>query len=59
MIEPRTSLKKTARLAGLFYLILGITSYYAIMYMPSHNVVKGDVAATTNNMLTHEVLFRS
>jgi hypothetical protein len=59
MIQQATSLKRTARLAGLLYLIMAITSFYAIMYVPSHILVKGDIAATTNNMLTHELLFRS
>lgn len=53
------SLRKTARLAGLLYLALGITGAYAIMYVPSQIIVRGDAAATANNLIANEFLFRS
>ncbi|MDP9229670.1 MAG: DUF4386 domain-containing protein [Bacteroidota bacterium] len=53
------SLKKTARLAGLLYFILGITGYYAIMYVPGKIIVRGDAVATANNILANEFLFRT
>ena len=40
------SLKKTARLAGLLYLIWVVTGIYGILYVPSHTLVRGDAAAT-------------
>ncbi|HWY36050.1 MAG TPA: DUF4386 domain-containing protein, partial [Nitrosopumilaceae archaeon] len=52
------SLKKNARLAGLWYLIWVITGIYGTIYIPSQIFVKGDIAATANNMLSHEFLFR-
>ena len=52
------SLKKTARLAGLLYVIMCIPTPYALMYVPSHILVDGDATATTRNMLVHEFLFR-
>ena len=54
-----TSLKKTARLAGLLYLILVITGVYGIMYIPSQIFVAGDSVATAQNMLSNELLFRT
>jgi hypothetical protein len=59
MEEKISSLKKTARLAGLLYLIVDITGFYSIMYVPSKTVVWGDAAATAHNMLAHEFLFRT
>ena len=51
--------KKTARIAGLLYLILAITGAYSIMYVPSQIIVRGDAAATANNLLANEFLFRT
>jgi len=54
-----SSLKKTARLAGFLYLIWVITGIYGMMYLPSKIIVKGDVVATANKILTNEFLFRT
>jgi hypothetical protein len=51
-------LKKTARLAGLLYVIMCIPSPFALIYIPSHIVIEGNGAATINNILAHEFLFR-
>jgi|SRR5579863_889894 len=59
MNENATSLKKTAKLAGLLYLIVDITGFYSIMYVPSKILVWGDAAATANNILANEFLFRT
>jgi hypothetical protein len=53
------SKQNTARLAGIFYLIIAITGFYGIMYVPSKIMVKGDAAATMNNLLANEFLFRT
>jgi hypothetical protein len=53
------SLKKTARLAGILYLVLGLTGFYAIIYVPKQIIVKGDANATVNNLLSHAFLFRT
>jgi Domain of unknown function (DUF4386) len=50
--------KKTARLAGLLYLILAILGSFSIMYVPSQIMVAGDATATANNILANEFLFR-
>src|SRR2546423_4658459 len=52
------SLKKTARLAGFLYVIMSIQAPIALLYVPSHIVVEDNPAATTNNIITHEFLFR-
>ena len=54
-----SSLKKTARIAGLWYLLLTITGAYSVIYVPSKIMVRGDAAATANNILAHELLFRT
>jgi hypothetical protein len=59
MEEKMPSIKKTARLAGLLYLIMILASVYSHMYVPSQLLVRGDAAATANNILTNEFLFRS
>ena len=53
------STKKTARIAGLLYLLLAITGAYSIIYIPSKIIVPGDVAATANKILANEFLFRT
>ena len=54
-----SSLKKTARIAGLCYLLLGIAGVYSIIYVPSKIMVRGDAVATANNILANEFLFRT
>lgn len=53
------TLKKTARFAGLMYLIVIITGVYIIMYLPSIISITGDAATVANNILSHEFLFRT
>ena len=53
------STKKTARLAGLLYLIWAITGVYGLIYVPSKIMVRGDAVATANNILANEFLFRT
>lgn len=59
MEDQIASLKKTARLAGLLYLIIVLASVYGHMYVPAQIFVMGDVQATANNILSKEILFRS
>ncbi|MBS1765488.1 MAG: DUF4386 domain-containing protein [Bacteroidetes bacterium] len=53
------SLRKTAKLAGLLYLILVITGVYSIMYVSSQIIVQGDAITTAKNILAKEFLFRT
>jgi hypothetical protein len=59
MDNTKSSLKKTARLAGFLYVIMGIAAAYGIMYVPSQVIVPGNAATTAHNILAHEFLFRA
>ena len=52
------STKKTARIAGLLYLINGVTGFFGIAYVPSKLIVSGNAATTASNILASERLFR-
>jgi hypothetical protein len=59
MQEVRTmSLKRTARIAGLWYLGFTLGPFY-LLYVPSKTVVHNDAAATAARVLSHETLYRS
>ncbi len=49
--------RKTARMAGLFYLIFILTTVLAT-YVRSRFIVSGDAAATANNIMGSELFFR-
>ena len=52
-----TSLKRTARIAGLWYLGFSLGPFY-LLYVPSQTVVRNDAAATAARVLGHETLYR-
>ena len=52
------SLRKTARVAGIFYLGMALTGVFGLMYVPSTLFVTGDAAATAVNIRGNEMLFR-
>jgi Domain of unknown function (DUF4386) len=52
------STKKTARIAGLLYLVNAITGFFGIVYVPGKLIVSGSATATANNILASEGLFR-
>ncbi len=43
-----SSTKKTARIAGLLYLVNGVTGFFSIIYIPNKLIVSGNAAATAN-----------
>ena len=53
-----SSIQKTARFAGVLYLIITIAAIVAHFYVPSNIIVPGDAAATANNIMNNETLFR-
>jgi hypothetical protein len=53
------SLKNTARLAGLLYLLWIITGLFGMFYVPSQINMRGDAATTAQNILSNEFLFRT
>jgi hypothetical protein len=52
-----TSVKRTARVAGLWYLGFTLGPFYLI-YVPSQTVVQNDAAATAARVLGHETIYR-
>lgn len=50
--------KRTARVAGLLYLLLTVTGFFSLMYVPGKLIVRGNAAATAANILASESLFR-
>ena len=48
-----TSVKRTARIAGLWYLGFTLGPFY-LLYVPSQTVVHNDAAATAARVLGHE-----
>lgn len=53
-----TSINKTARMAGLLYLVLALLSAFGLVYVPSLLIVPGDAATTAHNIVSSESLFR-
>src|SRR5450432_1567331 len=51
-------LKKAARIAGAIYLSMVVTGPFSLMYVPSKLIVRGNLAATANNILAHETMCR-
>lgn len=49
---------RTARLAGLLYLLVVLIAPYRLVYLPGTLFVDGNAAATIANIATHETLFR-
>ena len=47
-----------ARVAGSLYLIANIFAPFTLLYLPSRFIVRGDAAATANNVIASESLFR-
>jgi Domain of unknown function (DUF4386) len=54
-----TSTKRTARIAGVLYVLLALTGIFSLIYVPTTLVVFGDATATAENIRSSELLFRS
>ena len=52
------STKKTARIAGVLYLVNGMTGFFSIVYVPGKLFVSRNAAATAHNILASEKLLR-
>lgn len=52
------STKNAARVAGALYGLNGLTGFFSLQYVPGKLIVSGNAAATANNILAHEMLFR-
>src|SRR5574341_2017923 len=51
--SEEASLRKTARIAGFWYLLLGITAGFSWMYI-SKIIVSGNAALTANNIVSSQ-----
>ena len=49
---------KAARIAGAIYLSMIITGPFALIYVPNKLIMRGNAAATADNILAHETMFR-
>ena len=49
---------KAARIAGAVYLSMVLTAPFTLLYVPGKLIVRGNAAATANNILAHETMFR-
>jgi len=56
--EKMNSINKTARVAGLLYLIVAIFGIFSMLYGPESLIVPGDAATTVNNIKSSESSFR-
>src|SRR5438034_11423435 len=54
-MHPR---KTAARIAGAIYLSMVVTGPFSLIYVPSKLIVHGNAAATSDNILAHETMFR-
>jgi hypothetical protein len=52
------SIQKTARVAGILYLVITIAAIVAHFYVPSNIIMPDDPAATVKNLISSETLFR-
>lgn len=59
MSQEEINLKRTARTAGLIYLLIAITGVFGIMYVPMQLIDFGNLPLTIRTILRHEFLFRA
>lgn len=57
-MENASSIKTTARLAGILYVVMSILMVFGFMYIPATFVVSGDAAATAHNITEATLLYR-
>jgi hypothetical protein len=50
--------RKTARIAGVFYLLVVLTGIYSLAYVPSKLTVLSNAQVTLSNIVQHQSLFR-
>ena len=56
---PAITQNKIARIAGILYLVIIISGIFAEFFVRTGLIVPGDAAATADNILTSEMLFRA
>lgn len=58
-MNTKQELKKTARLAGLLFLLWIVSGFYDMFYVSPKIFVSGDPVASAQNILKYETLFRT
>jgi len=58
MEQEMKSIQKIARIAGILTLLIVVLGPFSMIYVPTTLVVPGDAAATANQIMTSEGLFR-
>lgn len=53
-----SSIKATARRAGLIYIVFALLGIFGYIYVPNHFVVRDDAAATASKIAAHATLYR-
>ena len=56
--EEISALKKQSRIAAALYFLNGLPAPFALLYVPSVLIVRGNAAATANNVRDSETLLR-
>ena len=51
-------IKKAGHIAGVIYLSLVLVAPFAMLYVPGKLIVRSNAAATADNILAHETMFR-
>lgn len=51
--------KDPGRFAGFLYVVSSIPGFFSLIYVPGKLFVHGDAAATADNIVAHETLFRA
>lgn len=59
MEQNHQATQKTARFAGLLYLLLAVTGAYGLMFVQQRTYVRGDPGATASLILQNEFIYRT
>ncbi len=57
--QEKTTILKTARTTGFLYMLMIPLGIFGMLYVPKTLFVPGDMAATVNNILANQTLFRT
>ena len=58
-MNTNVDLKKTARLAGLLFFLWIVSGFYDMFFVAPKIFVTGDIPGSAQNILKHEILFRT
>jgi hypothetical protein len=53
------TIKKTARMAGILYLIIIIAGMFSVLFVRNELIISGNPAATAHQLISHESLWRA